>query len=326
MAEATESKTRSARFEERHGSDRSFLAWVTYLVFRVALAILVRLPWRVVDAFIGLVARLARRVDRRHSDAARKFLRIAEPDLTDARLEERVLEAYRHFFRVVIESQRLLVHVPIERQREHFEYEFVGNAREVMERGEGVVMVSGHLGNWEAGAVAVRALGWHEFHGVAKPVKNHFISRFVFEQRQEQGVRILPRRGAMTEAPAILKGGGALGLLLDQRARVKPVMAPFFGRPARSDRSAGVLIRRLSAPVVLCATFRTERPTHFRFRVGPVITAEEVTGLDPLEVSTRINAELESMIREAPEQYFWLHDRYRDAPEPEPESSDAADD
>ncbi|MEO0650161.1 MAG: hypothetical protein AAFZ65_05740 [Planctomycetota bacterium] len=300
-------------FEEAHGPDKSPLAFVVYVLFRGLLGTFARLPWAFSEGLVNVLSFLAVRVDRRHTEAARDFIRTAFPELDRAAVEARVRESYRHFARVALESHRMLVRVPLDRLREHYTYEFVGEARELLDRREGLVIASAHVGNWEAGTIGMHALGTHEFYGVAKPVKNNFISRFVYRSRERRGVFILPRRGAMTAAPKIVGGAGILALLLDQRARVKPVIAPFFGRPARCDRSVGVLLRRLDAPVLLSVCYRTERPMHFRFVCGPVIPASELSALNPVQVSTRINQELERMIRVAPDQYFWLHDRYKDA-------------
>lgn len=301
------------RFDAAHGRNAGALDYLLYLLFRAVLLVLVWAPLRIVNWLVIALAWLAKRVDRRHTRAARDFLRTARPELEGAALEAAVTEAYRHFFRVIVESQRLLERVPRERLAECFDIHYAPGTRELMQRGVGLIYYSAHIGNWEALTIAVQLASGHEFHGVAKPVKNHFISRYVLAQRLARGVRMLPRRGAMIEAPRILKGGDGLGVLLDQRARVKPVIAPFFGRPARCDRTAGVLVRRLRVPLVPMVCYRTERSLRFRVEFGPVIAPEELNGKSPEEIATRLNGDLERMIRVAPEQYFWLHDRYRDA-------------
>jgi KDO2-lipid IV(A) lauroyltransferase len=310
--EAAES---AADFEAAHGPAAGPLDWLVYLLFRLAVGGFSRLPPAAAGAVVGTLARIARRVDRRHSAAARDFLRAAEPALRGAALEARVTQAYRHFFQVVLESERFLREVPPERTLEHFEVAYEPGVRELLAARPGVVIVSGHIGNWELGSTCFAALGLGRFVGVAKPVKNRFISRYVYASRARRGVEVLPRRGAMAAAPAIVGRGDALGLLLDQRARKRPVLAPFFGRPANCDRSVGVLLRRLGHPVVFAACTRIPgADLRFRAHLGPVLRPDEVAGARPEDISARINLELERMIRAAPEQYFWLHDRYRDAP------------
>ena len=102
-------------------------------------------------------------------------------------------------------------------------------------------------------------------------------------------------------------------MLLDQRARTRPVMAPFFGRNARCDRSAGVLLRRLRCPVVFVAAYKTPKDLRWRFRAHEVLLPDDVAGKSAEEICTAVNQKLEAMILEESDQYFWLHDRYRGA-------------
>ena len=75
-----------------------------------------------------------------------------------------------------------------------------------------------------------------------------------------------------------------------------------------------VLVRRLKRPVVFGACYRTARPFHYRAVIDAVLTPEELSKSSPEAIATAINREMERQIRAAPEQYFWLHDRYRKGP------------
>ena len=103
--------------------------------------------------------------------------------------------------------------------------------------------------------------------------------------------------------------------MIDQRTRKRGVLAPFFGRPALCDRSAGVLLKRLRVPITVGAVYLTGNPYHVRVDAQTVLEPEELAGQSVEEIITRINAELEALILKEPDQYFWLHDRYRGAPE-----------
>ena len=74
-------------------------------------------------------------------------------------------------------------------------------------------------------------------------------------------------------------------------------------------------MRRLRAPVVIGACYRDRAPYRWRMVLPRVFQPAELAGLDPIAVATLVNAELEKLIRAAPEQYFWLHDRWRGAAE-----------
>jgi KDO2-lipid IV(A) lauroyltransferase len=280
-----------------------------------------RLPEGLLNGIIGVLARLGRRIDRRHSDAARAFLTQALGDMPRAEREARVLQAYRHFFRVVVEQRRFVRCVPPEGTLERFTFEMTDDARRVFESGEGCVLLTGHIGNWEAAIAAAPWVGLDPVYAVAKPPNNRLLSIMAQRERESRGIRLLPRRGAMRDAPKVIRAGGAIGMLLDQRARKRPVLAPLFGRPARCDRSAGVLMKRLGCPVLVSATTLTDRPLHYRVEFYDCLWPEELAGADPAAIAARINAAYERMIRAHPDQYFWLHDRYKDTPESLPEES-----
>ncbi|MCZ6598424.1 MAG: hypothetical protein O7B99_12350 [Planctomycetota bacterium] len=293
------------------------------MLTRILLALTARLPEPAVGVFVGGVARVLRRALRTRSDVSRAFLRQALGPGPEAELEQRVLQSWRHFLRVMIDSERL-ARLPSERLLEHFDVRWTEEARALRDSGEGCVLLTAHVGNWEASSTIAPWLGFDPLYAVVKPIRSRPFSKLVQRSRERRGIRLLPRRGAMRSAFAVIEAGGAIGMLLDQRARVRPVLAPFFGRLARCDRSAGVMLRRIKATVLISACYLTERPLHYRLEFFDCIRPDEVQHASPEEIAARINAAYERMILRHPDQYFWLHDRYRDTPERLPEMEAAA--
>jgi KDO2-lipid IV(A) lauroyltransferase len=279
-------------------------------VAHAALGGIARLPDPVREGLVRVLARMCKLFDRSHSAAARDFLRTAFPGADANQIEQRVLDAWRHFLRITLETSIFDVRVPHRRIREHFELDLAPEVIALRRSRRGCIVVTGHIGDWEAGSAILPWIGFSPVYAVAKPPRNQPLSVDLQNVRERRGIRMLPRRGAMQHAPAVIRAGGALALLLDQRARKKPVIAPFFGRPARCDRSAGVLLKRLKAPVIVGACYR-KAPFSYRLHLPVVLQPEELAGQSPEQIATRINFELEKLIRADPSQYFWLHDRYR---------------
>lgn len=273
-----------------------------------------RMPAPLLGALVSGLARLAARLDHSHAGSARGFLRQALGDLPEVELRRRVIQAYRHLVTVVVEGQRFAREVPPEEVLGRYELDLCDDVQRAREAGRGAVIVSAHVGDWEAASALLPWLGFDPLYAFAKPPKNRPMSKALQRSRERRGIRVLPRRGGMRDARAIIRAGGSLGMLLDQRGSKKPIVAPFFGRPALCDRSAGVLLRRLSAPVLICACYRTSAPLRYRFVCRTVLWPEEVAGLSPEELATQVNGALEELILAAPDQYLWLHDRYRGAP------------
>jgi KDO2-lipid IV(A) lauroyltransferase len=286
-----------------------------------------RLPMSLRSALVSVLSRAARTLDRKHTTAARTFLRQAFGPGTDAaEIERRVVQAYAHLFHITIDSGAFDRRVPLSRIHDHFVVNLSDRVREVIAARRGCIVVTAHVGDWEGGSAILPWVGFDPVYAVSKPPKNRPLSEYLQRMRERRGLRLLPRRGAMRHARAILDAGGTLILLLDQRSNHKPVLAPFFGRMARCDRSAGVLMRRLGAPVLIGAGFKTERPFFYEVDISRVVEADEILRQSPEEIATRINMEMERLIRRHPEQYFWLHDRYRDTEESRDEDADAEQD
>jgi KDO2-lipid IV(A) lauroyltransferase len=290
------------------------LAWIEYAAVRAFLGGVARIPRSIQTPILAVVARLAKAIDRRHSEAARVFLRQAlGAEIPESELERRVIDAWIHLFRVTLDAEILHRKVDFRRIEEHLELELAPDVRKILASKSGSILATPHLGDWETGSAAMAWIGFDPFYAVSKPPKNRYLSIHLHRVRERRGVRMLPRRGAMKDAPAIVRGGGMIALMLDQRAHKRPLLAPFFGRMARCDRSAAVLVKRLRAPIVIGAGFRTDVPWRWRIHLPVVLWPADLEGLSVEEVTTRINREFEKLILMAPEQYFWLHDRYRGA-------------
>lgn len=293
-------------------------AWAEYLAFRVACATLGALPRVLLDPILGGMGRVLERLDRRHADAARAFIGAALPELDDKQRASLARSAWSHFARVSFRASRIHKLVAGKALGEVYDVLATPAARELIDSGEGCVLASAHVGNWEATGPIFLALGRQPLYGIGKAPRNDPLSRYMQRTRELVGGRMLPRKGAMQGAPKVVRAGGSVLMLLDHRSRGKPVWAPFFGRVAACDRSAGVLLRRLGAPILFVGIYEQDGPRPLRAELHTVLRPEDLAGLNPEAIARRVNAELEALILREPTQYFWLHDRYKDKPPADP--------
>ncbi len=295
--------------------DRNGLgAWLQYGLFRAAVGAVARLPESGRRAFSRVVGGLARRLDRKRTRYAAEFIAQALPHTSAAERDELVLGAWRYLIELSLEDVRFNARVLGPELMEHFELELSDDVRRLIAEGGGALAITPHVGVWEA----LPAL-WSRLHSgpvyvVARPPRNRPLSRFIQASREARGFRVLHRHGAVESLTRVVQGGGVVGLLLDQRARGKTMLAPFFGRPAHCERSIPLLARRLRRPVFFAACYRTERPFHYRVLASRVMWPDELQRCSPELLLGEINREMERMILVAPHQYFWLHERYRNAP------------
>jgi len=282
---------------------------------RALLGCAMRLPEGALSALLAALAALAAVVDRRRVRAAHEFLRQALGELPRAELARRTRRAYVQLFRVTLDTERFFARVPLARVLEHVELEISPAARAALDARRGCLVAGAHLGNWEVGLTALVARGVHPVYGVAKPPRNRSLSRALQASRERHGVRILSRKGAMAAAPEVLRAGGVIGMILDQRTSGRALLVPFFGRLARCERAPAVLLKRQRVPIVMGRCLMTERPLHYRMELGAVLTPEAWGARTVEEITARVNEEFERTIRAHPEQYVWIHDRYKDTPE-----------
>ena len=293
---------------------RGPLEWLSYMALRFAQQTLGRMPKSVRGCVESALVRLIGPLDRRHSRAAMDFVKTAYPDWTSSRQKALVRESWVHLFDLSLRSPyvaRSLVHKPL---GEVFDVRATPEARKLAEAGTPVIFASCHIGYFEVAGIALSTLGFAPVYAVAKAPRNDYLARHMQATREQQGGLLLPRREAMKSVPKVLRGGGSVMFMLDHRARKKSVYAPFFGRPAACERSASVLMRRLGVPVVLYACYGGQGGTPYELHLGPVIQPEEVAGMQPAELAAKLNGHFEKLIRYRPEEYLWLHDRFRNTP------------
>ena len=296
-------------------------AHMEYAAYLAVMNTIGRLPRVLRDRFVGGCARIARRLDRSHSDAARAFLDQAfGPGLERARREELVLSSWRHILQVAISAERLARNLRGGRILDHFELDLHPDVERATRGDRGVLVVHPHIGHWEAAVAALPRIGFDPLYIIVRPQRNRPLSVHVQRTREAHGVSHLARHGALELAQKVLRAGGSVVLAPDQR-NLSGVPVPFFGRPALTEQSHVLLMRRLRVPMVIGACVRTERPGRYRLEIPSVLWPEDVRQLSIEAQIERVNVEMEKLIRKYPEQYLWIHDRYKDAPEADDQSA-----
>jgi len=182
-------------------------------------------------------------------------------------------------------------------------------------RGRGVVFVSGHVGNWELLARRV-GLGGLPASTIAKESTDWRLTRIVERFRTQGCVESIWRGqpGAVKRMLRVLKSGGIRGLLIDQDTAVQSVYVPFFGRPASTPRAAADLALRTGAAVVVgfCQRKEDGRYRLSMKEISPLQTGD--ANNDAVALTRAMTAEIEGAIRRTPEQWVWMHSRWKTQP------------
>ncbi|MEP6493138.1 MAG: lysophospholipid acyltransferase family protein [bacterium] len=238
-------------------------------------------------------------------------LQAAFPDRTPADIERIARAAYAHLGRTAIETAILPSYSSAQIIGLFENVNGWNIVEERLARGKGLILVTGHLGNWELGGAYLAARGL-QIDAVARHMANPLFDRYLTSTRQRIGMSVVHDEDAVRRVPRALRSGRAVAFLVDQGAvGLASTWVKFFGRYAKTPRGPAVFALRLGAPVVFGAAVR-QPSGRYQLSFEPIEVAE--TGDREADVD-RIVAEytsvLERWIRATPEQYFWHHRRWK---------------
>lgn len=181
----------------------------------------------------------------------------------------------------------------------------------------GIMLISGHFGNWELMGYIIGALGIRTY-AVARPVDNPYIEQWILQTREETGQTIISKFGATDIVVKVIENQQTLCFLADQHAGKRGVWVDFFGRPASTYKSIALLSLQMNCPIVVGGAWRLGNRFRFRGEINDVIDPQDYQ--DDKEavrnITERYTRSLERLIRNAPDQYLWMHRRWREPPPP----------
>jgi KDO2-lipid IV(A) lauroyltransferase len=192
-------------------------------------------------------------------------------------------------------------------------YEGFGHYLAAKERGKGVLFATAHLGNWELSAYA-HALLTEPMNVVVRPLDNPLIDRIVERRRALSGNKLLSKRDFARSIFQALRSNEPVGILVDQNSSAENgAFVPFFGIPACANLTFAKLAARSGAAVIPGFAIWNERERRYVLRFYPEVG---ITG-DAVEDTRRIQAAVEAAIRETPDQWLWIHRRWKTRPDGE---------
>ncbi len=190
----------------------------------------------------------------------------------------------------------------------------------VLASGKGAVCITGHLGNWELAGHCLAANGV-ALHALYRPLRNPYVDRHLRALREQSGMLVYEKRGALRRIIRVLRDSQAVGLLMDQDGSGMGVFVPFFGELSSTLPTAALIARRTGAAIVPVTCYRDRSRAFHRLRIGPEVEQAD-TGdaeLDVLITTRNCNRALEDAILEHPAQWLWRHRRWQTRPTPEQE-------
>lgn len=286
-----------------------------YCLVRGLIAVVQALPLEVCERGAGVLATLFARILKVRGKVIDENLGHAYPQLSSRQRSMIAWKMWRHLFLMVAE----IAHTPRKIHRtnwkQHSNIQQMEWFVRTLTSGRPLVLISAHYGNFELGGYLMGLFGFPTY-TVARRLDNPYLDRWVNEFRGRTGQFILPKEGSSDQIAKLLESGGILTLLGDQAAGDKGCWVEFFGRPASTHKAVALFSLSGEAPAMVSYARRTGKPLHYE--VGPYDIVDPKSpdfelGTVPL-FSQWYSDCLEKIVNRAPEQYWWLHRRWKGTP------------
>ncbi len=290
--------------------------YLVYLTIRVVICFIQALPYELALRLAEGLAWVAYRVDRRHRLVAEDNLNHAFPGRwTDAERTVVVKAVYRHFLYLLVEIIFLNRKLHATNWRRHLEMINGHRIVDALLSGRPLFLVTAHFGNWELGGSTLGLLGFPTY-AIARELDNSYLENFLRTFRSRNGQGLLSKSRDFDKIQSILARQGVIATLGDQDAGQKGCFVDFFNRPASTHRAIALLSLEQNVPLLVVGLPRVGKGLDYHLLCEELIDPEEYRDRpDAVAAMTqRFTTVLERMIRQYPEQYFWLHRRWKHQP------------
>ena len=285
---------------------------VVYLVAFIGLYLFRRIPLSIGISIGGFLGGVAYYLLVRERKRALAHLAIAFS--SEKPLSERKRIAKKSFQNL---GKNLVELINFQKIRNEFDSYIIGEGfsylDQLLARGKGVLVVTGHLGNWELLACYLAHKGY-PLNVVAREVYDERLNRLLLQFREQESIRVILRDSptASRQILQVLKKGELLAMLIDQDTKVKGVMVDFFGRKANTPIGPAVLTRRRSIPVLAAFIHRIADRRHQIILYPEVDVVQTNDFKHDIEINTeKFSKIIENHIKEYPEDWVWMHRRWR---------------
>lgn len=310
--------TAVAAAPEREGRAPTFAHRLEYFALRGFVSVLSPLGVRGAAAVAGVIAQLGYWPFGIRRGVVERQIAAAFPEFSASDVRRVARESYDNLGRVAVEASIVSRRGPagvLAMFADSPTWDVVARAHA---EGKGVILVAGHLGNWELSGAYVAARGV-ACHPIARGMSNPLSDGYFRRTRERLGMHVMHDRDAVRRVPRIMKEGGAVGFLSDQATvGLASTFVSFFGRPAKTPRGAAVFALRGDLPVVLIQALRQPdgRYVFHAEQIDVTHTGDKERDID--DIIVRFSATLERLVRKYPAQYFWQHRRWKHQPHDTP--------
>lgn len=269
------------------------------------------IPSRHIVKLGNLLGTLIYYVNVPHRRIVRRNLMFVHPDWSPDRISffsKRIFQNVAVTFMEIIQMASL----SCEEIMDRIKIDGDGHIHRALALNRGLIFVSAHLGNWEAGLQFMSCFSQTPMTGVAKKIRFRPLHRWLNRQRIRFGVQIVDKKGALPKMRQALRRGEVIALLIDQGKRSESVDVSFFGKKVTVPPAAALLALRCKCPVLPTFCVR-EKTGQLTIRIESPLNLQRTGDLKKdLIVNTQMMTEIvERAVRAYPDQWLWMHKRWK---------------
>lgn len=294
------------------------LDYLAYIALRIALFILYRFS---VEANLRFARFLGRQMWARYHRGRKRALdnlRASFPDKDQSWLEETGRRSFESIVMLVMD----VLFTPRLVKRDNWEkYSTYKNTEQIkwlMQGGQGLLLITGHYGNFELMGYLLGVFGFNVY-SIARPLDNRFINNYLYGIREKKGQKIIDKKGASEQMQQLAESNATLCFIADQDAGKKGLFVDFFGRKASTYKSIALLAMSYNMPIGIASCRRIDDRFFFHIEIHRMIMPDEWKDKDdPINwLTAEYTKAIEDFVRLDPNQYWWLHRRWKTRPKEE---------
>jgi len=292
--------------------------YLVYLLVRIVFCVVQSLSLRAGELFANGLAILFSRIIPIRRRLLHENLQIAFPERNEKERQCLIDEMWKHLFLMGIEVALARRKIRDFNWTDHIRLVNAEPLLSILHQDRPVIIVTGHFGNFEIGGFSLGVLTYPS-HSVARTLDNPYLHKFIKDFRESTGQFLISKNGGAPDIIRVLEQQGLMAFLVDQSAGRKGCMVDFFGKPASTFKAIAVLALQYNAPIAICFPLRQQdeagrfRALRFDMHIteilDPANLPSEIENVK--DVTQWFTHALEAGIRRCPEQYWWLHRRWK---------------
>ncbi len=284
---------------------------IEYFFFRTMVAFVRLFPFRVVQKLGRAFGNLIFTVVRFRRKLVFDNLSRAYPDKNDDDITALAKATYQNLFNAFFEIF-YLDKLSAEEIKKIVSFPDAEKINEILNRGKGLIILTGHYGSWELAALATAIYAPNKYTVIVQQQRNPYVDKFMTEMRTRFGSRMVPMKNAFREGLKALSNNEIVALIADQSGPESGIYVDFFGRPASTHQGPAIFQVRSGAPMIAVMLIR-EQDGKCRLEVEEIET-ENIVGTNEEKIFTvteRHVKKLEKYVRAHPDHWLWMHKRWK---------------